>query len=227
MDAPVFAPVVDYTDARHNMVDGQLRPNKVYDPRILNAMRTLPRERFLPPTLAARAYSDEDVPLGGGRALIEPMVIARLIEGLRPQPREKALVIGAGTGYGAAVLAACGVMVTALEQDEALLAIARPALAEYAPSVTLVSGALEEGWAPGGVPWDIILIEGAIPSVPAAIAGQLHPETGRLAAVLLERARGGHAVLGELVNGQLSTTAVFDCAIPALPAFMPTAPFKF
>ncbi len=106
------------------MVDSQIRPNKVNDPRILEAMRRLPRERFVPETAAAMAYVDEDVPLGNGRFLMEPMVIARLIQTTRPLPGEAALVVGAGTGYGAALLAACGARVTALEDDPALIAIA-------------------------------------------------------------------------------------------------------
>ncbi len=73
-------PVLDFAEARNRMVDSQIRPNKVTDPRIVAAMRRIPRERFLPPRLVAMAYVDEDVPLGGGRYLIEPMVIARLVQ---------------------------------------------------------------------------------------------------------------------------------------------------
>jgi protein-L-isoaspartate(D-aspartate) O-methyltransferase len=101
-------PITDYTAARNLMVDGQVRPNKVYDPRIIAAMRRLPRERFVPPALAARAYADEDVNLGNGRALMEPMVIARLVQMAAVRPGERALVVASGTGYGAALLAACG-----------------------------------------------------------------------------------------------------------------------
>ena len=122
-------PGMDFDDARIRMVDSQIRPNKVTDSRILTAMRRLPRERFLPPELAVRAYSDEDVPLGNGRVLTEPMVIARLIQLAAPIPGESALVVAAGTGYGAAVLAGCGVRVVALEEVPDLLGIARVALA--------------------------------------------------------------------------------------------------
>ncbi len=79
------------------MVDGQVRPNKVIDPRIIRAMRSLPRERFVPPHLASLAYADEDVPLPGGRALMEPMVIARLVQLLRVRDGERGLVVGAGS----------------------------------------------------------------------------------------------------------------------------------
>src|SRR5487761_533200 len=99
MDLAAF----DFADARARMVDSQVRPNKVTDPRILHAMRTLPRERFLPPALAPLAYSDDDVPLGGGRVMLAPMVIARLVQLLGLQPGERALVVAAGPGYGTAL----------------------------------------------------------------------------------------------------------------------------
>src|SRR5690242_11705344 len=160
-----------FAQARQHMVDSQVRPNKVTDTRILAAMRQLPRERFLPPHLAALAYADEDVPLGKGRVLMEPMVISRLVQLAMPQEGQRALVIAAGTGYGAALLAACGCRVTALEDDPALLAIARPALTEEAPGISLVSGPPTAGW-PQGAPYDGILIEGGVHAVAPAIASQ-------------------------------------------------------
>ena len=153
------------------MVDGQIRPNKVTDPRIIHAMRQLPREQFLPAGLAALAYVDEDVNLGGGRVLMEPMVIARLIQSLAPRAGERALVAACGTGYGAALLAATGARVTALEEDEELAALARTALASYAPSVAVVTGPIAAGW-PAGGPWDIVLIEGGVAAIPPATRGR-------------------------------------------------------
>src|SRR5208282_6497251 len=94
-----------FADARNRMVDSQIRPNRVTDPRILAAMRCLPRERFLPPAVVSLAYADEDVPLGNGRYLMEPMVLARLLQAANLGEGERALVIAAGTGYSAAVLA--------------------------------------------------------------------------------------------------------------------------
>jgi protein-L-isoaspartate(D-aspartate) O-methyltransferase len=125
---------MDYADARKRMVDGQLRPNRVTDPRVLDAMRDLPREEFLPAAVRARAYSDEDVPLPGGRTMVEPMVIARLAQTAAVRPGDRALVVCAGTGYGAAVLARCGARVIAIETDTALAAIAGRALAATLPA---------------------------------------------------------------------------------------------
>jgi protein-L-isoaspartate(D-aspartate) O-methyltransferase len=218
--APAFA------EARNNMVDSQVRPNKVNDPRILDAMRRLPRERFLPPQLAALAYADGDVKLGGGRVLMQPMVIARLVQLTAAVAGERALVVAAGCGYGAALLAACGARVTAVEEDEALLALARPALAEFAPSVSLVSGPLAAGW-PSGAPYEVILIEGSVSKVPAAIGEQLRKETGRLATVCMTGGVGGQAVLAEATWAGLRMQPKFDCATPTIPGLMPAPAFVF
>ena len=110
------------------MVDGQLRPNKVRDPRLIEVLRRLPRERFVPAPLRQFAYIDADLKLAAGRVMIKPLVIARLIQLAAPRPGETALVVGSGTGYAAAILAELGVQVTALEEDESLIAFARERL---------------------------------------------------------------------------------------------------
>jgi protein-L-isoaspartate(D-aspartate) O-methyltransferase len=221
--------VPDMSQARRHMVDGQLRPSRVVDPRLLAAMGDIPRERFLPPNLAARAYVDEDVRLPGGRALIEPMVIARMLQMLAIRDGDRVLVVGAGTGYAAAVAARCGARVVALEEDAALVAQARRALAGLAApeALRLVEGPLVGGF-PGGAPYDGILIEGEVPEVPAQIAAQL-AEGGRLATVLAAASRGvsSRAVLGRRVGGSFSVADAFDCATLPLPAFRPKPGFVF
>jgi protein-L-isoaspartate(D-aspartate) O-methyltransferase len=211
---------IDFAAARGHMVDSQIRPNRVTHARLIAAMRSVPREAFLPAALAASAYADGDVKLGGGRVLMEPRVLARLLQAAEPRPGERALVVAAGAGYGAALLAACGVAVTALEDDAALRAMA-PAT----PGVSFVNGAPAAGW-PSGAPYDIILIEGAVAEVPEALGAQLAEGTGRLVAVR----RGGavsQAVLGEVFGGVLSLAILFDCATPLLPAFRRAPGFVF
>jgi protein-L-isoaspartate(D-aspartate) O-methyltransferase len=220
------SPLPDFAEARNRMVDSQIRPNKVTDPRIIAAMRRIPRERFLPPGLAAMAYVDEDVPLSGGRYLIEPMVVARLVQLTAISAGERALVVGAGTGYGAALLAACGARVTALEEDTSLHAVARDVLAELAPSISLVSGSLAAGW-PSAAPYDVILIEGGVPSIPKALGEQLRQQSGRLVAVCCDSGRLGQAVLAEATPAGLRPQPMFDCATPPIPQLVPAIGFVF
>lgn len=226
MDLATF----DFAEARNCMVDSQVRPNQVTDLRIIAAMREIPRELFLPPKLRPVAYIDEDIPLGDGRYLMEPMATARLVQLLAPSEGERALVVASGTGYAAALLAACGVRVTGLEEDRALLAIARPALDAVAPSVSLVVGPLEAGW-PAGVPYDIILIEGAVQQIPAAVGAQLKAGGGRLATVRrethLEAGNMGHAILAEPTPAGLSVQPAFDCATPLIPSLVKKPGFVF
>ena len=218
-------PAVGYETARTLMVDGQVRPNKVTDARLIAAMRTLPRERFLPPGLAPLAYSDAGVKLGGGRVLAAPMAIARLVQLAGLRGGEAVLLVGAGTGYGAALLAACGGRVTALEEDAELLALARGALAGVA-GVTLVAGPLAEGWK-AGAPYDVVFIEGAVEEIPPALAAQLRSPGGRLVAVRAAAGRVGQAVLGEPSAGGLVVQPMFDCAVPLLPALRRVPGFVF
>ena len=215
----------DRMAARTMMVDSQVRPNKVVDARIIAAMRTLPREDFLPASLAARAYADTDVPLGRGRVMPEPMVIARMIQLAGLCAGERVLVVGAGTGYGAAVMAACGAAVTALEDDAELLRLARPALARHAPSVDLVEGGLALGWA-HAAPYDCVLIEGAVEALPEAIAAQVDPR-GRLVMARTHGARMAQVVIGRPSGAGLSFVASFDCALETLACLRKPPAFVF
>jgi protein-L-isoaspartate(D-aspartate) O-methyltransferase len=216
----------DFADARNRMVDGQIRPNRVSDPRILAAMREIPREMFLPPALRAFAYVDEDIQLGGGRVLMEPLVIARLVQVLAPTEGTRALVVAAGVGYGAALLAACGVRVIALEEDAGLLGLAQAALNAIAPSVRLVTGALAAGW-PGEAPYDMVLLEGAVHQIPPALGLQLRADGGRLATIRAEPGVVSHAVLAEPTPAGLRALPIFDCATPPIPSLLPKPGFVF
>jgi len=219
-------PAPDFTEARNRMVDSQVRPNKVTDPRIIAAMREIPRELFVPPERRSMAYVDEDVPLGHGRVLIEPMVIARLVQLLSPAEGDRVLVVGAGSGYGAALLSACGARVTALEDDRDLIEMARQTLNQVASQAALVVGPLEAGWAQGG-PYDAILLEGAVEKIPAALSGQLRGDIGRLATVLKPGPGVGQAVLAEPTPVGLRAQPIFDCATPLIPSLKQKAGFVF
>src|SRR5579863_517402 len=224
--------MIDYAAARLNMVEGQLRTNKVTDAAVLDAFLAIPRERFVPPTLRGIAYVDDDIPLGGERSLIEPLVLARLLQLAAIAPSEKILEIGCGTGYATALLAHMAATVTALESDASLAARARALLRElrYA-GASVVEGKLAAGWR-AGAPYDVILISGgAVGAVPPAITDEL-AEGGRLVAVMLgesgaARVGMGEAVLMTRAEGALSSRPVFDAAVPLLPGFELAPSFVF
>jgi len=219
--------MTDFALARRNMIDGQLRPNRVTNAQLLAAIGELPRERFLPDGLQSVAYADDDVPVGNGRYLMEPMVLARLIQSLQPRPDDRALVIASGRGYGAALLARLVNSVVAAESDPALAAAAEQIAKELGLSnVRQTVGSLDAG-GPGSAPYDAILIEGAVRQVPQAIFDQLG-EGGRLATVVAgAEGVAGAAQLFVKEGGVVSGRPLFDAGTPALPGFAPPARFTF
>ncbi len=215
----------DMHAARMMMVDSQVRPNKVTDAALIASLRSLPREDFLPPNLVARAYADEPIRLGDERVMLEPMVIARMLQLAAIRPGENVLVAACGGGYSAALIASLGAVVTALEESPALTAVATRALSEHAPGVSLVSGPIAAGW-PKSAPYDLIFIDGAVEDLPDEFASQLRPD-GRIVMVLPVSAKLGHAVIGHLSQGSLAFTATFDCAASPLPMMRRAAAFVF
>jgi protein-L-isoaspartate(D-aspartate) O-methyltransferase len=213
-------------DARTRMIDSQLRPNKVTDGRVLHAFASIRRELFVPEHLRRVAYIDEDLPLNGGRYLMEPMVAARLLQAAEIAPTDTALVVGAGTGYEAAVAGALARNVIALEEDPDLSRRARAALVDHAIAVVnVVEGPLRDGYR-ARAPYDVILFGGAVAEVPTEIASQL-AEGGRLLAVVRPGNAIGRATLTTRTGGVLARRVIFDAATPVLPGFSPKPAFVF
>lgn len=220
--------MIDFAAVRRNMVDTQLRTYDVNSKRLLDAVDAVPRELFLPPELAALAYADQGVPLradgGDQRVLLQPMVLARMIQSAEIEPGDKALAVAGGTGYGAAVMAAMGASVTLLESDAALAEAARRALAAAGADVAVVAGDLAAGHA-GGAPYDVIVIEGAVQAEPAALLAQL-TEGGRLVAVV-GAGRAARVVAHRRTGGSIGRRSVFDAAASSLAAFREPPSFRF
>lgn len=218
--------MVDTAIARFNMVEGQIKPNKVTDIALIDALMAVPRDRFVPANRRGVAYVDEDVAIGSGRVLMEPRILGRLLNDARIAPDSRALIVGAGTGYSAAILARLAAKVVALEEDKALLAVARATLADLrVRGVTPVEGRLTEGW-PAEGPYDVILIDGAVSEVPAGLTAQLAPD-GRLLTVVDDGDRVGRAMLFTVIDGIVSQRPLFDAATAVLPGFERKPAFQF
>ena len=216
---------MDYELARRNMVDSQIRTNKVTNAELLKALEVVPRERFLPPEWAHAAYVDENLPLAPGRYLMEPMVFARLVQLADPQVTDRGLVVGSGSGYGAAVLASLVRSVVALESDPGLAARGREQFARLRIDGAIqVDGPLTEGW-PLKAPYEIILVEGAVEVLPGTLFEQL-ADGGRLLAVV-ETDGIGRATLFDKRNDVLSHRTVFDASVPVLPGLKRKRGFVF
>jgi protein-L-isoaspartate(D-aspartate) O-methyltransferase len=215
----------DAANARRLMVEGQIRTADVTDVALLDAMSTLPRERFLPPSLAQLAYVDGEIPVARGRALLRPMVLAKLIQAARVGAKDRVLDVGCATGYSSAVLARLAGSVIALEEDADLARQAKEALAAVGTvNVEVVTGPLTAGW-PAGGPYDVILLDGAAEVTPEALGRQLRPE-GLLVGIH-GRSPASKAMIYHLIEGHLVGRPVFDAAARLLPGFSAPPEFVF
>jgi protein-L-isoaspartate(D-aspartate) O-methyltransferase len=217
---------MDHARARINMVESQLRPNRIDDPRLLEAMREVPRERFLPKLLRGVAYADEDLLLPGGGHLIEPLVLARLIQAARIRPQDVVLVVGCTTGYAAVVLARMAATVILLQLDAGRAEQVESLLEELAvDNVVVVTGEDPAAGHPSQAPFDVVLLIGAVEVVPPALLEQIG-EGGRLVAVI-DAGRIGKGTLLTRLHGVIGSQVVFDAQIPRLPGLPRRVEFAF
>lgn len=213
---------LSFETMRLAMVSNQLRTTAVNDARVVAALRAVPREAFVPADRAVIAYVDNAIPLGGGRSLNAPMATGRLLTELATRPGDRALIVGAATGYSAALLARLVDNVVALEEDANLLGALRGA--SLNGNVSVAEGPLAAGW-PDGAPYDVILIDGAVEQVPQALIDQL-ADGGRLAVAILERGVSRLSI-GRKAGGAFGVVAFADADAAPLPGFAEPAGFQF
>jgi len=220
--------MVDFSQARRIMVDSQLRTFDVNDIPLLDAMDSVPRERFVLPGREELAYIDQHILVADGaerRFMMSPMILARMIQALGIEPGNKVLDVACGRGYSSAVLAELGAQVTALEADEALAETARRCLAAAGVSrVAVEAGPLEKGCAKSA-PYDGILINGSVDVRPEDILGQL-AEGGRLVCVK-GLGRSARAMLYVRSGNAYGERSLFDAAAPLLAPFAQKPSFTF
>jgi protein-L-isoaspartate(D-aspartate) O-methyltransferase len=214
----VQSPIPDFAAAREAMIDSQLRPQGVTDRAVLEAMARIEREKFLPSHTRPLAYVDRAVAIADGRFLAAPAVLGQLLTQMTPKRGQRALVVGAGTGYSSAILGALGLDVTAIECDPGLVAAARDL------GLEIIEAPLDGGLAKNA-PYDQILIDGAVEYIPDIIVDQL-ADGGRLGTAVIDRGIT-RLVVGRKAGGAFGTLSIGDAGVPPLPGFSRPKAFTF
>jgi protein-L-isoaspartate(D-aspartate) O-methyltransferase len=218
-----------FSTARQKMVDGQVRPSDVTDIRIIDAMRAVPREAFVPENKRALAYLDLDLDVSEGgsakRFLIKPAVLAKMLQAAEIKPTDRVLVVGCASGYAAAVIARFAGQVMATESDPAQAAKARDILSRNGcGNVAVRTGGAAEGDS-ANAPFDVIVLNGAAEIVPEQLCGQLR-DGGRLVGVYA-MSQPQRATIVTHSHGDFGHRALFDAAAPVLPGLERLPAFVF
>ena len=207
----------EFATRRVMMVDTQVRPSDVTKFPIIDAMLQVPRETYVPRDRREAAYVGENLDIGGGRVVLEPRTLAKLLDALDIQPTEMVLDLGCGLGYSSAVIARLADAVVALEEDAGLADEAQRLLSvEGVDNAAVVAGPLVQG-APKHAPYDVITVQGGVETVPEALLAQLK-DGGRIGAVFMDGPLGT-AKVGYKIDGAMSWRAVFNAAAPVLDGF--------
>lgn len=211
--------------ARHNMVECQARPWDVSDARVLELIARMPREDYVPTAWRNFAYADMALPLGHGQVMMPPKLEARLLQALDLDPKDKILEVGTGSGYLTALLAALGGHVDSVEIFPEFTETAGRKLAAHGvTNVTLETGDAGGGW-DRGAPYDVIVVTGALPLLPAAFAQALAPN-GRLFAIV-GASPAMEARLIQRRDGALHTRSLFETDLPPLLNARAPSVFRF
>ena len=210
-------PMTDFAERRRIMVDTQIRPSDVPRFPVIDAFLRIPREAFVPDGRQEAAYVEENLPIAPGRVMLEPRTLAKLVDALALGPEDLVLDVGSGLGYSAAILSRLAGTVVALESDDEMAREAEAALTRHGlDNAALVTGPLAEGAARHG-PYDAILIQGGVETLPDAIADQL-AEDGRIGAVFMDGALG-EARIGRKHGGRIAWRLAFNATAPVLEGF--------
>ena len=216
----------DFELMRQNMVKGQILPEGVTHPPVLEAFLKVPREAFVPRQLSHIAYIDENFPLSANRVLLRPATLAKLLQALNPSQEDKILYIASGSGYGPALLNHMGAHVVALESEPSLSQEAERIIQELnMPTIEVVLGPLEEGWE-AEAPYDKMLIEGSVEFVPETLVKQL--KDGGVIATLKRTKEGSVKAFLYLKEGlTLTEICLFDAFAPLFKVFKKEKSFIF
>ncbi|MDC1383517.1 protein-L-isoaspartate O-methyltransferase [Candidatus Puniceispirillum sp.] len=218
---------LQFETARKMMVDCQIRPSKVTNQKVLDAFLLVPREAFVGKHQRTIAYIDEDLPLPGGRNLMEPMVFARLVQALEVQVGDSVLVVGAASGYGSAIMSHLAGSVIAVETRTQLVEKAQEILVAHGiDNTAVIKSRLVDGYAEEA-PYDRILVEGSVETMPATLLEQLTTK-GKLAAIYRPHAAPiGTACIWTRSGKSFVRKSLFDACVPNLDDFNKKLEFIF
>ncbi|TMV09615.1 protein-L-isoaspartate O-methyltransferase [Ruegeria sediminis] len=209
--------MTDFAARRRMMVDTQIRPSDVTKFPIIEAMLSVPREQFVPDAQREAAYVGDLMKLGGGRCLLEPRTLAKMLDGLNILNDEMVLDVAPALGYSTAVAARMAELVVAVEEDERLATEAQTLLLDSGADNAIVhTGPLAEGAAEHG-PYDVIMVQGGVEVVPPALLDQLK-DHGRIACLFME-GELGTVRIGHKAGGRVSWRYAFNASAPVLPGF--------
>ena len=219
---------MDLNQARFNMIEQQIRPWEVLDPQVLELLSVVQRENFAPLAHKALAFVDMEIPLGSApsQVMLAPRVQARLLQDLAVKKTDKVLDIGTGSGFMAALLAHQAAQVLSLEIDAALAAQAQANLQKAGVSNVTVRPADGSQGAAAEGPFEVILLNGSVAEVPAALLQQL-TVGGRLAAIVGTEPMMRATVITRTSESNWTTTEPWDCNAPRLSGFGEPSRFQF
>jgi len=218
---------MDFKLARKNMVENQIRANKVTSLNIINAFLDVPREKFVPDALQEISYVDEDIQLSRNRFMMKPMILARLFQSLNLKGNENILHVGSNSGYGSAILSRMRSSVISLESDKKLFETSIHTFSNMGfDNVVPLHGSMENG-VEKEAPFDIIFIEGSIETEPKSLFGQLN-ENGKLIAIIRPvKIKIGKAKLFFKISNEIGLENLFDAQVSKLSIFKSKTKFSF
>ena len=218
---------MNFKIARKNMVENQIRANKVTSLNVINAFLDVPREKFVPDALQEISYVDEDIQLSRNRFMMKPMILARLFQSLNLKGNENILHVGSNSGYGSAILSRMCSSVISLESDKKLFETSIHTFSNMGfDNVVPLHGSMENG-VEKEAPFDIIFIEGSIETEPKSLFGQLN-ENGKLIAIIRPaNIKIGKAKLFFKISNEIGLENLFDAQVSKLSIFKSKTKFSF
>ncbi|KON81114.1 protein-L-isoaspartate O-methyltransferase [Azoarcus sp. PA01] len=217
---------MNFEQARFNMVEQQIRPWDVLDQDVLDLLMAVRREEFAPAAYKTLAFADIEIPIGCGQAMLKPVIEGKILQALQVKRSDTVLEVGAGSGYFAALLAACSDWVRTIDIEPELVKLAAENLARYGvENVIVEDGDAAAGWS-CRAPYDVIVMSGGLPMLPPALLAQLKVG-GRLFAFVGEAPVMKARLVTCVGEGAYESEDIFETVVPMLKNAQRPDEFRF